>query len=167
MIYVRNIGIISLRLKFYTVYIFTAQGDTLSFLCLHYEHYTPRLRHSKCDDEYRRASSNWKEEETLFMVEMVGVHYASIKGKFSSTLTYKWGSVMPLSPNQSRIALLHDPTGISSPARRHSACLRRFFEAGKPLVGGDGLIDIRPSCRLKCNFGPLSSVPGRLNVTAS
>ena len=47
MIYVRNIGIISLRLKFYTVFIFTTQGDTLSFLCLHYEHYAPCLKHFK------------------------------------------------------------------------------------------------------------------------
>ena len=37
----------------------------------------------------RKRSSNWKEEETLFMIEMVGVHYGSIKGKFSSNLTLK------------------------------------------------------------------------------
>ena len=109
------------------------------------------------------------------MVEMVGINHAIIKGKFSSTLTLKdkkasWTDVtarLNSASNQSRIALLHDPTGISSPARRHSACLRRLFEAGKSSVGGDGLVDIRPSCRLKCNSGPLSSVPGRLNVTAS
>ena len=68
MIYVRNIGIISLRLKFNTVFIFTAQGDTLSFLCLHYDHYAPRLKHSKREDEHCRPSS-FQQKEALFQLE--------------------------------------------------------------------------------------------------